>query len=104
MDAAIKAGVSAGIAAERAAWEALAKAKDDVRPIVGDVYGMDSAAKVYKYALDQRGVKAPTDDPAVLATMVGMLSTSNTNKPHMAMDHKARAGVGDIISGLGRYA
>jgi len=65
---------------------------------------MDSAAKVYKYALDHRGVKAPTDDPAVLATMVGMLSVSNTNQPNFAMDHKSRAGVGDIIPGLGRYA
>lgn len=35
---------------------ALDQAKDDVRPLVGDVHGLDSAKDVYRYALSNQGI------------------------------------------------
>ena len=96
--------MDAAIAKARAGWDALAKAKSDVMPIVGEVHGCDTAAAVYKFALDAKGVKAKSDDPEVLAQMVGLLGSVNSNTTPFAMDHKTRASVGDIIPGLGRYA
>ena len=48
---------------------------------------MDEAAKVYKFALDSKGVTPPkTNDLDVLSQMVGMIGTANTNSPRVALD------------------
>lgn len=57
MDAAIKKAVTRAIQNERANVAALDLAKREVRGVLGDVYGMDSAGAVYAAALEQVGVK-----------------------------------------------
>ncbi len=63
MDAkSVSALVSAAVAAERKRADAVETAKRDVRDVLGDVYGMDSAGDIYRAALEQVGVD-PADVP-----------------------------------------
>ena len=52
MDAAIDAAVRKAVKTATSRIEAVATAKDAVRPYIGDVVGMDSAAAVYEMAFD----------------------------------------------------
>lgn len=68
------------LASDRAAAEAVRKvearyrdlnaARDTVRPLVGDVHGMDSAADVYRYALDAEGFDHKGVHPSALRSLV----------------------------------
>jgi hypothetical protein len=69
------------------------QAAKEVNPFIGeiDVYGMDSAASIYRLALDQAGVKTEgITETAALRAMVGMLATEKpqTQLP-VAMDSAA---------------
>lgn len=50
------AAIRKALAADRAMRRATEDARNLVRPLVGDVHGMDSAAQVYRYALRQSGM------------------------------------------------
>ncbi|MPV99826.1 DUF2213 domain-containing protein [Bombella apis] len=50
------AAIRKALAADRALRRATEDARNLVRPLVGEVYGMDSAAQVYRYALRQSGM------------------------------------------------
>ncbi|MCX5613650.1 DUF2213 domain-containing protein [Bombella saccharophila] len=57
-EAALNAAIQKAIAADRALRLATEEACRLVRPLVGDVHGMDSAEDVYRYALQHSGMAA----------------------------------------------
>ena len=80
--------IKKAVAAERQYHNALTV----VRPLVGEVIGMDSAEAVYKYALKQSGVKLTgTHTVDSLRAMVDMAldaKTKSTGAPPLAQDRK----------------
>lgn len=87
-DAAIKDAVAQ---AEKSIVEritAMNEAQRAVRPVVGDVLGMDSAAGVYKHALTTLGVDTAGVDSSAYAAMFKLAgqSRNQTNLPVMAVD------------------
>jgi hypothetical protein len=56
MDARMKAAVQIGIKQERARAAGVNEAQREVRGVLGDVYGLDSAGAIYREALNQVGV------------------------------------------------
>jgi uncharacterized protein len=71
---------------------AIRAAEDDVFPHVGKLaVAMDSAADVYKYALETAGVDIAGVPPAAFKAMVGLLPRPGSERPKVAMD----AGDGD---------
>ena len=60
-----------------------------VKPLVGEVHGMDSAEAIYAFALDKVGAKAADGTPlATLQTMVEREVAFRTPKPRIAADAK----------------
>lgn len=62
---------------DRAFYAGLYKAAEDVAPFVGRIsnpFAFDSAAAIYKKALDARGVATDGVDPSAFGAMVSMLS------------------------------
>lgn len=53
---AVEKAVAERMANLKAEQKDLEQAKDDVRPLVGDVHGLDSAKDVYRYALSNQGI------------------------------------------------
>lgn len=53
---AVDAAIQKALAADRALRRSTDEARNLVRPLVGDVHGMDSAAQVYRYALQHSGM------------------------------------------------
>ena len=75
--------------AEKLIMERLNKlqaAKDDVRPYVGEVMGMDSAEKVYAYALETLGVDVKGVDASAYAAILKAQSKPGQSAPRMGMD------------------
>jgi hypothetical protein len=59
----------------RAEFKAAAEAREDVRAVVGPVFGMDSAQEIYAYALDHLKVDhAGINDVAALKAMYKLAS------------------------------
>ena len=56
----------------RADAAALVQAQEKVRPLVGNVLGMDSAENVYRFALEQSGVDAKGVHASALPALVDM--------------------------------
>lgn len=85
---------------------ALYDARTSVRPFVGEVLGCDSADGVYRFALEQLGVKdAKTVHTSALAALFGVASqakAAGTARPPapVAMDATRRASVAKAIPGL----
>lgn len=75
----------------RAEFRELEKAKQAVRPVVGDVIGMDSAESVYRFALDNMKVDHKDMPAAGLATLFSVAaSKKSTAAPvTVAMDSAA---------------
>jgi hypothetical protein len=107
IDAALKAGTVVSAAdAKRMADDAadkavarvnaIAQAREDVKPLVGIVTAaMDSAEAVYRFALDQVKVATPKDAPATaLAAIVAaeVRARKTGGKPELASDSKPVAG------------
>lgn len=88
----VNATVEAAMDSMRVGFKQLEQAKVDVRPIVGDVIGMDSAEQVYRFALDQMSVEHK-DMPALgLRTMFNALKDRRApakHSPQMAQDSAA---------------
>lgn len=86
----------------RAEFRAADEAKRDVRPIVGDVVAMDSAEKIYEFALDQMKVdhKGVTGTAALRALFNLAKDRSAGTVPAVVMDSasvlKAFPGIGRI--------
>lgn len=90
MDAAVTAATKATEDRVMRRVRDLRTAERVVRPLVGDldVLAMDSDADVYKFALDQAGVKTAGVHPSAFAAMVGMLpgKGATTPAPRLAND------------------
>lgn len=77
----------------RAEMNQVNQARADVRPVVGDVIGMDSAAEIYGFALDHLGVKRDgvTDTAALKALFQFASSYKPAPAPTIAQDSAATA-------------
>ncbi len=73
---------------------ALRQAERDVLPLIGEVIGQDSAANVYKLALDAASVDTTGVDPTAYGAMVKMLNVNAETAvaaPVVAMDSAAKS-------------
>ena len=79
------------------------EARRDVRPIVGDVMGMDSAADVYGFALDHMKVdRAGVEGAAALRALFKVAAAGKTVTPvHVAQDS---AGLAAKFPGAARFS
>lgn len=84
LDAAARAGAERGLREFRA----IESARAAVRPFVGEVPACDTAAGVYKQALEKLGQDTFSLPPAALPT-VFRAWTRRGARPHVAMDAKA---------------
>ena len=90
MDAAIQSAVVKAQADVRAEMRAIQEAERAVRPFIGEiVVAQDTAAGVYKLALDLGGIKTEDVHPSAYAAMVAMLplpGAAPTPGPRLAPD------------------
>ena len=87
-------------AAVIARMTAVAVAREDVRPIIGQVsLAMDTAAGIYKLALDHLGIDL-TDVPPTAYRAVLKAVPSTKGKPAIAMDHAAATNLASRFPGL----
>ena len=79
------------------------EARRDVRPIVGDVMGMDSAADVYGFALDHMKVdRAGVEGAPALRALFKVAAAGKTASPvHVAQDS---AGLAAKFPGAARFS
>jgi len=88
----VEATVEAAMDSMKVAFRQLEQAKVDVRAVVGDVIGMDSAEEVYRFALGKMGHDHKDMPAAGLRTMfnaVKDLRSAPKNTPEMAQDAAA---------------
>lgn len=87
MDSALKAARAETVAQ----MQAIRTAEEEVRPLIGAVMAQDSAAAVYKLALDQAGIDVTGVDPSAYRAMVKMHAANKVaSKPvPIAMDSNA---------------
>lgn len=83
-----------------ARFNALRKAENAVRPIVGELYGLDSADDVYRSALKHMGVDSAENLSGAPLEILFAEISKNHNKPHMAHDSSLLGSLGDIIPNL----
>lgn len=89
---AVEEKVTAAMDSMRVEFRQLEQAKVDVRSVVGDVIGMDSAEDVYRFALDQMGIANKEMPAAGLRTMFNAVKDRRSapkNTPEMAQDAAA---------------
>lgn len=80
MDAAIKAATDQATSDTMARMKSIRAAENKVRPIIGELaIAQDSAAAVFKLALDSAGVKTEGVNEAAFEPLVDMLLTNRTN-------------------------
>ncbi|MEM5524291.1 DUF2213 domain-containing protein [Enterobacter hormaechei] len=87
MDSAIR--LAADSATKRAAenFRKVREAEQAVRPLIGDVFAMDSADDVYRTALEQAGVDIEGVHPSAFPKMVKMaIEQQNNKRPVIAQD------------------
>jgi hypothetical protein len=100
MDEKINAGIQAGIRKERDRMEAIAVAKDHVRPRVGSLtMAFDSAAQVYSKAIEVASGKKPPKEASIdmLKFAFDNLPSKDGNKRQTyAMDSAPSTAIGDI--------
>lgn len=99
MDAAISAATAAATADTMARMKAVRNAENKVRPIIGELaIAQDSAAAVFKLALDGAGIKTEGIAEAAYEPMVDMLLNQRANQPKsplvIAQDSAASAATG----------
>ncbi|MFT8613332.1 MAG: hypothetical protein ABF727_12065 [Gluconobacter oxydans] len=80
--------VAAEVAKERLRNKLAQDAREAVRPLVGDVIGMDSAGDIYRYALKQTGHDATGVHESALPALVSMAINAKrpARPPRMAAD------------------
>ena len=64
--------IDAAVSKERRRNKQAQDAREAVRPLVGDVVGMDSAGDIYRYALKQIGQDAASVHESALPALVSM--------------------------------
>ena len=113
MDAKMKNAVDMALKRERARVAAVREAENDVRPLIGDVYGMDSASDIYRAALEVAGVDvsqvAKGTEKVAFKSMLAAQAVSRgaviRRSPEMAMDAKAReTATSALASKLGKIS
>lgn len=83
----VKAAMDSKINLLRAEFKAAAEAREDVREVVGSVFGMDSAAEIYGFALDHLKVDHKgINDVAALKAMYKLASKKPEQSPRLAQD------------------
>ena len=98
---AVEEKVTAAMDSMRVEFRQLEQAKVDVRAVVGDVIGMDSAEEVYRFALDQMGI-ANKDMPAAgLRTMFNAVKDVKASRPAPRIAEDSAATVQQF--NLGRF-
>lgn len=102
MDAAISDGIARGIKEAEARFTARHEAEKFVRPLVGEISGMDSADEIYKYALDQGGVDLTGVHPSAYRAMTQMLISQKSAAPRD--DGFAGAADASSMAGLDKWA
>lgn len=105
MDAAIDRAVTRAVKQTEDRLNAIAIAKADVSPFVGEVMGMDSAEAIYAFALDAHGIDHKGVTGAVaLAKMVAMLPMPGARPTtRLATDSKS-ADIVDLFPQVARIA
>lgn len=94
MDAAIKAATSAAVKTAVAKVEAIHEAKRDVQPVVGEIVtAMDSAADVYKLALDTMKVDTTDVPPAAFRALFHSVHKAQPAKPTVNIAQDAARGL-----------
>ncbi|POF63625.1 DUF2213 domain-containing protein [Novacetimonas maltaceti] len=98
-DAAVRDAVARALEAERTRLGAVEDARRAVRPLVGEVIGMDSADAIYRYALGQVGHDAAGVHASALRPMIDVVIGTRQAAPGAALaadaapDFNARFGV-----------
>lgn len=86
----LNAAIEKALAADRALRRATEEARRLVRPLVGDVHGMDSADDVYRYALSHSGMAADSlsevNQAGLRALVHARLGTLNSTSQTLAQD------------------
>ncbi len=103
MDAAIAAAKVQARDEAVAHMQAVADAQRAVRPYVGDVHGMDSAAAIYGHALKELGVDTANVPPAAFPAMLKMVPLPGTvARPRVAMDAAGAKGFAERFPNAAR--
>lgn len=91
MDAALKVARAEATADAVSRMRAIRVAEKEVQPLIGEVAAMDSAADVYKLALDDADVDTTDVPPSAYRSMVQLLvkNATATKTPRVAMDADA---------------
>jgi hypothetical protein len=104
-----EAAITALVAKERAAavadMNALRQAEREVLPLIGEVIGQDSAAAVYKMALDQAGTDLTGVHVSAYPAMVKMLLANKqqaASQPAIAQDSAASASIAAMFPAAGQ--
>lgn len=97
----VNATVEAAMDSMRAGFKQLEQAKVDVRPVVGDVIGMDSAEQVYRFALDQMSVDHKDMPAPGLRTMFNAVKDVKASRPAPRIAEDSAATVQQF--NLGRF-
>lgn len=84
--------------AMRAEAKALVEAQEKVRPLVGSVMGMDSAADVYRFALKEKGISTKGIHPSALPAMVDMALRQGQPARTIAQDSAAQATANPLLA------
>lgn len=83
---------------------AIAQAREDVRPTIGNVsHAMDSAADIYKLALDHKGVDLTDVPPAAYRALLKAIPKAAPARKPVAMD-AAGGSIETRFPGLARFA
>lgn len=102
MDAAMVEKIASDrVAVAIAARDALHEARIAVEPLVGKV-ALDSAAAVYKFALDHSGIETKGVHPSAYGTLVSMVKQRDA-QPVMGMDSAAATKVAAQFTDLSRF-
>ena len=107
MDAALARTRAETEAAVVARMNAIRAAENDVRPIIGEVaMAQDSAADVYRLALDHAGIAHDGVDPSAFPALIALhkrtLEVAAAPKPRVAMDAAAAKGFAERFPNAGR--
>lgn len=86
----------------KAQFKALEAAKSEVRKVVGDVIGMDSAPDVYRFALDHLKVDHKDMPDAGLSRLFAVASDKKAEAPRVSIATDSKT-VEDAIPGINRF-
>lgn len=98
---AVEEKVTAAMDSMRVEFRQLEQAKVDVRPVVGDVIGMDSAEEVYRFALGKMGHDHKDMPAAGLRTMFNAVKDVKVSRPAPRIAEDSAATVQQF--NLGRF-